>query len=211
VYVNQTNLNGKLGKKLWGGKQGAKQKSGGAWPTQLPLRIALGPDQSHYNQSRLWSRLQTTLAKLHGSAPSEYKLSKIFSPFTIFEQLALVLKKQSCPIMFTVLNSLFTFRIFNSLNLPWKLSFPEIFHCIDYIFYHSGILSNCACPEKQSSPVNCIEYILPFRSFEQLAFVLKNGGCAEFTVLNIYFLSLRIFEQLALALKKQSCPEILLY
>jgi len=56
--------------------------------------------------------------KLHGSAPSEYKLLKIFSPFTIFEKLALALKKQSCPKIFTVLNILFTFRIFNSLRLP---------------------------------------------------------------------------------------------
>jgi len=33
------NLNGKLRKKLGGAKQGAKQKSGEAWP---PLRIATG-------------------------------------------------------------------------------------------------------------------------------------------------------------------------
>ena len=39
--------------------------------------------------------------KLHGSPPSE-------SPFTIFEQLALALEKQSC---------------------------PEISHCIEYTFY----------------------------------------------------------------------------
>jgi len=39
TYVNQMNLNGKLRKKLGGAKQGAKQKSGEAWP---PLRIATG-------------------------------------------------------------------------------------------------------------------------------------------------------------------------
>jgi len=33
------------------------------------------------------------------------------------------------------------------------------------------------------------------------AFALKNRGCCEFTVLNIYFLLFRIFQQLALALK----------
>jgi len=32
---------------------------------------------------------------------------------------------------------------------------------------------------------------------------LKNKGCPEFTVLNIYFSSFRIFEQLALALKNR--------
>jgi len=40
-----------------------------------------------------------------------------------------------------------------------------------------------------------------FRSFEQFALALKNRGCPEFTVLDMYFLSLRMFEQLAL--KKQ--------
>jgi len=111
-------LKWEIRKKLWGRQAGSQAKFWREWPSQHPLRIALGPDQSHYNQSRLWSRSQTTLAKLHGSAPSEYKLSKIFSPFTIFEQVALALKKQSCPKMFTVLNLLFTFRNFNSLNLP---------------------------------------------------------------------------------------------
>jgi len=54
----------------------------------------------------------------------------------------------------------------------------KIFHCIEYIFYHSGFLSN---------------FVLS----------LKNRGCPVFTVLIIYFLSFRIFEQLALALKNR--------
>ena len=40
-----------------------------------------------------------------------------------------------------------------------------------------------------------------FRIFEQLALALKNRGCPEFTIVNMYFLSFRIFEQLALALE----------
>jgi len=58
---------------------------------------------------------------------------KIFSPFTIFEQLALALKKRSCPEIFSVLN----------------------------IFLHSGFLKTCACPEKRISPeiFHCIEYV----------------------------------------------------
>jgi len=42
---------------------------------------------------------------------------------------------------------------------------------------------------------------LTFRSFEQFALALKNRGCPEFTVLNMYLILFRIFEQLALALK----------
>jgi len=58
---------------------------------------------------------------------------KIFSPFTIFEQLALAVKKRSCP------------EICSELN----------------IFLHSGFLKTCACPEKRVSPenVHCIEYV----------------------------------------------------
>jgi len=49
---------------------------------------------------------------------------KIFSPFRIFEQLVLALK-HSC---------------------------PEIFHCIEYTFYHSGFLSNLRLPCKTELP-----------------------------------------------------------
>jgi len=36
---------------------------------------------------------------------------------------------------------------------------------------------------------------------------MKNRGCPEFTVLNVYFLLFRIFEQLALALKHRVALE----
>ena len=36
---------------------------------------------------------------------------------------------------------------------------------------------------------------------------LKNRGCPEFTVLNVYFLLFKIFEQLALALKNRVALE----
>jgi len=39
------------------------------------------PDQSHYNQSRLCSRLHTTLAQLHRSSPSEYTLNTLYWKF----------------------------------------------------------------------------------------------------------------------------------
>jgi len=40
---------------------------------QFALKLTF-PDQSHYDQSRLWSRLHTTLAQINGSPPSEYAL-----------------------------------------------------------------------------------------------------------------------------------------
>jgi len=103
---------------------------------------------------------------------------KIFSPFSVFEQLALALKN----------------RVFS-----------EIFHCIDYtLFIIQDFWATCACSEKQMWPeiLHCIEEFLSFRIFEQLMFALK-----FFTVLNILF-TFKIFEQLALALKNKECLEI---
>jgi len=100
-----------------------------------------------------------------------------FSPFRILEQLALALKKQSC---------------------------PEIFHCIEIYFIIQDFWAIRDYPEKQSCPgiFHCIKCaLLSFRSYEKLALTLKNRVCPQLTVLNTYFLLFRIFQQLALALK----------
>ena len=60
----------------------------------------------------------------------------------------------------------------------------EIFHCIEYIFYHSGSLSNLRLCWKTEFAlkfftVGPIEYTFTFRIFEQLALVLKNRVCLE--------------------------------
>jgi len=47
------------------------------------------------------------------------------------------------------------------------------------------------------------------RFLSNFALALKNRGCREFTVLNIYFLLFRIFEQLALALQNRAALKIL--
>ena len=163
------------------------------------------------NQSWLRSRLQTTLAQIGQIAPKWiYTVLKIFSPFTIFEQLALALKKQSC---------------------------PEIFHCIKYIFYHSGFLINFVLALKNRVAlefITVLNILFTFRSFEQLALFFREGslnllywiyifyysgvlsnlrlpwkteGALEFfTVLKI-LLTFRIFEQLACARpEKQRVP-----
>jgi len=82
----------------------------------------------------------------------------IFSPFRIFEQLALALKNRVCP----------------------------IFHCIEYIFGHSGFLSNYALALKIFTVLNTL---FTFRIFEQLALALKNRVCPDvFHCIEIFFI-----------------------
>jgi len=159
----------------------------GCWTTDIRLfdfyrKRGLGPDQSHYTQSRLWPRLHTTLAQITRIVPNWiYTVFKIFSPFTIF---ALALKRQSCPEFFhcveyifchsaflsnfvlalknrvaqkffTVLNILFTFRSFSNLRLPWKTELPwnsSLYWICIFIIQDSW--ATCACPEKTEVPWN---------------------------------------------------------
>jgi len=80
-------------------------------------------NQWFQRSKRNWFRLQTTLAQIKRIAPKWIcTVFKIFSPFTIFEQLALALKNQSC---------------------------PEIFHCVEYTFCIQNFWATCACPEEQ--------------------------------------------------------------
>jgi len=71
----------------------------------------LGPEQSHYYQSRRWSRLDTALSQITRITPNwiytEYTVLKNFSPFRIFEKLALALKNRVALKIFTVLNIFF--------------------------------------------------------------------------------------------------------
>ena len=106
-----------------------------------------------------------------------FTLLNILFTIRIFEQLALALKNRVCP-EFTVLNIHFlSFRILNNLRLPWKTVCPEIFHCI--------------------------EIFLSFRIFEQAALSLKTEFDLKFFTALKYFLSFRIFQQVVLALKTE--------
>jgi len=195
----------------------------------------LGPDQSHHNQSRLWSSLQTTLLRITQITPKWiHIILKIFSRFTIFEQLALALKNRVCSENFHCIDYTFYIQDFwatgvclkNRVDLnslywiycifyiqdfwatcacPEKQSVPWNFHCIEYTFYHSGFLSNLRFLWKTECDLKfftVLNILFTFRIFEQLALALK-----FFTVLNILF-TFRIFEQLALSLKNRGCPEI---
>jgi len=78
---------------------------------------------------------------------------KFFSQFAIFEQLALALKKQSCPENFYCIEINFIIQDFLATRAcPEKQSCPEIFHCIEYTFYFQDFSATCACPEKQRVP-----------------------------------------------------------
>ena len=80
-----------------------------------------------------------------------YTELKNFSPFTIFEQLALTLKTEFA------LNSLCRIYIFylsgflSHLRLPWKTDFSRKFSLYWNIFYHSGFL-NMRLPENEFAP-----------------------------------------------------------
>ena len=104
------------------------------WPTDMRLfdfhkKRGLGPDQSHYIQSRLWSRLHTTPAQITRITRkwiyTEYTVLKIFSPIRIFEQLALALNNRVC---------------------------PEIFRCIEIFFIIQDFSATCVFPENKVCP-----------------------------------------------------------
>jgi len=108
--------------------------------------------------------------------------------------------------MFTVLNTHFTFRIFEQLcAYPEKQSCPENFQCIEYTFYIQDFWASCACPEKQSLPWN---FSLHWIYLRASCHCPEKQSCPEVTVLNIYFLSFRIFEQVALALKNRTALKL---
>ena len=114
----------------------------------------LGPDQSHYDQSRLWSILHTTLAQITRITPSEYTLNilhlKYFHCSRFLSNLRLLSKTEFSRKIFTVLSTFLTIKIFEQLcaypekqSLPWNFSLYSI-HCT---FYIQDFWVTCACPE----------------------------------------------------------------
>jgi len=86
----------------------------------------------------------------------------MFSLFRIFEQLALALKKRVFPENFHCIEYIsYHSRFLSNSALTLKIRVcPEIFHCILYTFYIQDFWATCACPEKQRVPwIRCIEYI----------------------------------------------------
>jgi len=120
----------------------------------------LGADQSHYNRSRRWSWLHTTLAQITRIAPKWITLYwKFFHSSRFLSNLRLPWKNQSCLEIFHCIE--YTFYIqecWETCFYPEKQRGPWI-QSTEYIFYYSGIWATCACPEKQSCPgiFHCID------------------------------------------------------
>ena len=127
----------------------------------------LGPDQSHCNQSRFWSILHTTLVQITRITPKWiYTVLKIFSLLRIFEQIALALKNRVCPEIFHCVQYISYHSGFfsnSALALKNKVC-PKIFHCIKYTFCIQDFLATCACAEKQKSALNSLYWIYIFYS-----------------------------------------------
>jgi len=93
-------------------------------------------------------------------------------------------KKQRVPWTFSLYWVYFIIQDFwATCACPEKQSCSEIFHCIEYTFYHSGYLSNLRLPWETECALKfftALKYFLSFRIFEQLALALKlfNPGWA---------------------------------
>ena len=139
----------------------------------------LGADQSHYNQSRRWSWLHTTLAQITRIAPKWITLYwKFFHSSRFWATCAFPEKKQSC---------------------------PEIFHCIEYIFYYSGFLSTALALKKTELPTNFSLYWIYFLHsgvLSNLRLPWKTKGALNSNYW-IYFLLFRILSNLRLPWKTE--------
>jgi len=69
----------------------------------------------------------------------------------------------------------------SNLCLPWKQSVSWTFPCIDYTFYHSGVLSNLHLPWKQNCPciLHCIEIFFIIQDFLATCACTENRVCPE--------------------------------
>jgi len=107
------------------------------WGTRPRGHVPVSPTKLRpCNQSSLWSRLQTALAQIARIAPKWiYNVLKIFSPFTIFKQLALSLKKQSCPENFNCIEYTLYIQDFYQLVLALETEFPLKFFTVSNIFF----------------------------------------------------------------------------
>jgi len=82
------------------------------------------------------------------------ELNIIFT-FRIFEQLVLALKNRVCLERFPCIANTFCHSGFlSNLHLPWKQNCPWIFHCIEIFFIIQDFLATCACTENRDCPEN---------------------------------------------------------
>jgi len=134
-----------------------------------------------------------------------YTVLKIFSQFTIWATCACPEKKTVAPKIFTIVNIVFTFRIFNSFRLPWKQIFPWNFSLYWIYFLLFRIFEQRRLPwKKQSCPAifHCIEIYFIIQDFWAASALPEKESCPENFHCMEYTFTFWIFEQLALVLKK---------
>ena len=86
---------------------------------------------------------------------TQYTVLKIFSLFRIFEQLALAFKNRVFPQNFHCIAYIsYHSRFLSNSALTWKTKFALKFSLYSIYFLHSGFLSNLRLPW-----IRCIEYI----------------------------------------------------
>ena len=149
--------------------------------------------------------------KLHGSPPSEYtQYWKFFHRSRFLSNLRLPWKNRVALKFLTVLNTLFTLRIFNNLRLPWKQSFPWNFWLYWIYFLHSGVWATCACPEKQSYPgiFQCIECAFHIQNFWATCPCPEKQSLPWIHSPEYIFFIIQDFWATCTCLEKQSCPGI---
>jgi len=124
------------------------------------------------------------------ACPETKRVSWKFSPYWIYFLHSGFLSnlrlpwKTACALKFlTVLNILFTFRIFEQLALALKNSVcPEISHCIKYTFYIQDFWATCACPEN----FHCIEYTFYIQDFWATCACTDILHCIEYTFYRLF-------------------------
>jgi len=134
-----------------------------------------------------------------------------FSQFTIFEQLALPLKKTVALKIFAVVNILFTSRIFNNLRFPWKTEFPLKFFTVLNIFFTCQDLWATALALKTELPRNFSLYWVYFLHsgvLNNLRLPWKTEG-AWIHSTECIFCIIHDFCATCACPEKQSCPGIL--
>jgi len=154
-----------------------------------------------------WSRLQTTLAQITRIAPKWIcTVPKIFHRSRFLSNLRLPWKNGVAQKYFTVLNALFTFRVFSILRLPWKTGGALNSQYWIYTFYYSGFLSNLRLPWENRVVWN---FSLYWNTFYHLGFLSnlrlpwKTELPWNFSLCGMHFLHSEFFSNLRLPWKTE--------
>jgi len=122
----------------------------------------LGPDQSRYDQVRLWSRLQTKLAQIKRIVQVNIHCFQNFFTMHDFWATCACPEKSELPWHFWLFNILFTFRIFNNLRLAWKQFHLKFFTVMNIFFTIQDFWATLRLPWKTEGALNSLYWICIF-------------------------------------------------